>query len=225
MGFFERLKRIASANLNSALDNLEDPILMIDEVLRELDENIAKVTTAVTSQMAVEKRFERELTEADAMIEKRDAQARQALAQGEEELAREALIDKKRYIEKREELDANYQTAKASSGKLKEQLEDMKEKVQDMKLKRSTLVAQAEAAKASKTINETMSGVGDDNLSDTFAKLEDKILRFQDQASAAQELANEGQSLDDKFEKLAKQGKDHEIEDELAKLKAELNQK
>lgn len=223
MGIFERLRRLASANLNAALDQFEDPIKMIDEVLRELDENIAKATTAVTSQLAVEKRFERELAEADAMIEKRDYQARQAVARGEEELAREALTDKKRYAEKRESLNGHYVTAKTSSDKLREQLEDMKEKVQDLKMKRETLAAQAQAAKASKTISETMSGAGSAGLDDAFTRLEDKIMQIQDQASAAQELAEQGKSLDDKFEDLMKSGKEHDIDDELSKLKAELN--
>ncbi len=63
MSILKRIFRIGKANVNSALDKLEDPVKMIDQILRELDSDIAKVTAAVTTQMAVEKRFERELKE------------------------------------------------------------------------------------------------------------------------------------------------------------------
>ncbi|HIW34633.1 MAG TPA: PspA/IM30 family protein, partial [Candidatus Paenibacillus intestinavium] len=59
MSIFDRLFRIGKANVNAAIDKIEDPVKIIDQVLRELDEDVDIVTAAVTSQMAVEKRFER----------------------------------------------------------------------------------------------------------------------------------------------------------------------
>src|SRR5690606_30861542 len=150
MSIFRRIFRIGKANVNSALDKLEDPVKMIDQILRELDQDIAKMTAAVTSQMAVEKRFERELQETEQIIARRDEQARVAVEQGDDKLAREALIDKKRHIEKRDALKVNYDKAKETAARLRKQLEDMKSRVQDMKTKRSALIAQAEAAKATK---------------------------------------------------------------------------
>src|SRR5690606_6138137 len=129
MSFFQRLFRIGKANANAALDKLEDPVKMIEQILRELDNDIAKVTAAVTTQMAVEKRFERELKESIDTVEKRDQQARAAIAKGEDELARQALLDKKRHSDKRDQLQINYDNAKATSEKLRKQLQDMKNKV------------------------------------------------------------------------------------------------
>lgn len=225
MSVFQRLFRVGKANVNAAVDKLEDPVKMIDQVLRELDEDIEKVTSAVTSQIAVEKRFERELQEAIELVAKRDQQARQALASGNEVLAREALADKKRHTDKRDALQVNYDRAKATSDKLRGQLKEMKAKVQEMKTQRGTLIAQAEAAKAQERINKTMSGVGVDNLGATFTRMEEKIKQMHDQADAAYELANEEKSLDDKFEQLEKEAKHSEIDDELAALKAEIEGK
>lgn len=225
MSIFQRLFRIGKSNVNAALDHLEDPVKMIDQVLRELDEDIEKVTAAVTTQIAVEKRFERELNEALEVIDKRDQQARQALAAGNESLAREALADKKRHSEKRDSLQASYDRAKATADKLRDQLKEMKTRVQEMKTQRSTLIAQAEAAKAQDRINKTMSGIGGNDLGATFNRMEERIRQMHDQADAAYELANESKSLDAKFGDLEKSGKEIELDDELAALKAELEGK
>lgn len=223
MSIFRRIFRIGKANVNSALDKLEDPVKMIDQILRELDQDIAKMTAAVTSQMAVEKRFERELQETEQIIARRDEQARVAVEQGDDNLAREALIDKKRHIEKRDALKVNYDKAKETAARLRKQLEDMKSRVQDMKTKRSALIAQAEAAKATKRITRTMSGVGNENLAESFYKMEEKIQQMHDEAQAAQELAESERSLDSKFEELMSKTTDKDVEDELAQLKASLN--
>ncbi len=223
MSFFQRLFRIGKANANAALDKLEDPVKMIEQILRELDNDIAKVTAAVTTQMAVEKRFERELKESIDTVEKRDQQARAAIAKGEDELARQALLDKKRHSDKRDQLQINYDNAKATSEKLRKQLQDMKNKVEEMKTQKSTLIAQAQAAQATKKITQTMSGVGSSNLVDSFAKMEEKIQQMHDEAEAAHQLADEGKSIDDKFNELMKSSSATEVDDELAALKAELN--
>ncbi len=222
MGFFKRLFRIGKANANAALDQLEEPVKMIEQILRELEDDLAKVTAAVTTQMAVEKRFERELKEAVETVEKRDQQARKAMERGEEELARQALQDKKRYTEKRDSLQANYDIAKANSDKLRKQLQNMRDKVDEMKAQKGTLVAQAQAARATQKINQTMSGVGSNNAGASFARMEEKIQQMHDEANAAQELADDGKSLDDKFADMLKDSSDKDIDDELAALKAEM---
>jgi len=224
MNIFKRAFRIGQANVNATLDKLEDPVKMIDQILRELDEDVSKVTAAVTTQMAVEKRFERELKEAEEMVEKRALQARAAVEKGEDELAKQALIEKTRYTEKRDMLQKNYDQAKANADKLRRQLSDMKSKVEEMKTQRSSLIAQAQAAKATQKVNETMAGIGNsDNLNATFTRMQEKINQMHDEANAAQELADEGASLDAKFAELEKSSKEMAIDDELAALKAELN--
>ncbi len=223
MSIFKRLFRVGQANVNAAIDKMEDPVKMIDQILRELDVDIAKVTAAVTTQIAVEKRFERELKEATEVVNKRDQQARQALAAGDEALAREALSDKKRHAEKCSSLQENYDRAKQNSDKLRKQLQEMKDKVQEMKTQKSALIAQAEAAKAQQRINKTMNGVGTEDLGATFAKMEEKIKQMRDEADAAQELSDEGKALDDKIDNMLKSTKEMEIDDELAALKAEMD--
>jgi len=223
MSIFDRLFRIGKANVNAAIDKIEDPVKIIDQVLRELDEDVEKVTAAVTSQMAVEKRFQRELSEAEELVARRDAQARQALAANNEDLAREALLDKKKQVEKRDQLQESYNRAKSTADKLRTQLTELKSRVTEMKDQRNTLIAQAEAAKTQQKINQTMSGVGTNDVGATFNRMEEKIRRMHDEADAAYELANEDKSLDDKFAEALKDARTTAVDDELAALKAELD--
>lgn len=223
MSFFKRLFRIGQANAHAALDKLEDPVKMIEQILRELDQDIAKVTAAVTTQMAVEQRFERELRQAVETVEKRDQQARKALEMGDEDLARQALLDKKRYADKRDTLQGHYERAKATSEKLRKQLQDMKNKVDEMKAQKGSLIAQAQAANATKKINQTISGVGSNNLVESFSRMEEKIQQMHDEAEAAQLLSDEGKSIDDRFNEMMKSVSEKDVDDELAALKAEMN--
>jgi len=225
MSIFQRLFRVGKANVNAAIDKLEDPVKIIDQVLRELDEDIAKVTEAVTAQMAVEKKFARELDSAEKLVAERDQLARKALAAGNEEAAREILQDKKRQVEKRDAIKENHERAHATSEKLRGQLSDLKTRVQEMKEQRVTLVSQLEAAKAQERSVKALSGVGTNDLSSTFSRMEEKIMKMHDEADAAFELANNDKSIENKFDELLKETKDREIEDELAALKAELDSK
>src|SRR5690606_20819772 len=96
-------------------------------------------------------------------------------------------------------------------------------KVDEMKAQKGALVAQAEAARATKKINQTMSGVGSDNLVDSFSRMEEKIQQMHDEAEAAQQLSDEGKSIDDKFDEMMKSSSDQDVDLELAALKAEMN--
>jgi phage shock protein A len=222
LNFFRRLFKIGQANANAILDQWDDPIKMIDQILRELDEDIAKVTAAVTTQMAVEKRFECELQETIETIEKRDLQARRALEMGDENLARQALIDKKRHADKKAALQAGYDKAKAISIQLRKQLDEMKAKAEEMKTERSVLLAQSQAASAKKKFYRAMSGVGSGSLSANFMRLKEKVQQMHDEADAARELAEANKTLDEQFAELMRDSEKQSIEEELEALRAEI---
>mgnify|MGYP000350873285 CR=1 FL=1 len=96
MGLFKRIGDNIRANINSLLDRAEDPVKMLEQYLRDMEDDIVDAEAAVVKQAAVAKRFETQYREAVAMVEKREAQALQALEQEREDLARRALEDKKK---------------------------------------------------------------------------------------------------------------------------------
>ncbi|MFC5449567.1 PspA/IM30 family protein [Paenibacillus aestuarii] len=222
MGIFKRLRDMTMASINDLLDKAEDPVKMLNQFLRDMEEDILEAESAVAKQIAIEKKFKQQYEEAEEMVTKRSEQAMKALEQGNEDLARRALQDKKEHQERFDELKRQYDLAKTNADQLRNQLSEMKEEFGKMKNKKDLLIARAEAAKAQKQINQAMTGFGKDNAAKGFERMNDKVLQMEAEAQASGEIRAKSRSLDDEFEQLDKSGG---VEDELAAMKAKLAEK
>lgn len=221
MALFKRLRDLTMSNLNALLDKAEDPVKMLDQYLRDMEEDIQEAEVAVAKQIAIEKKMKQQHEEAQALVEKREAQALQALEAGNEELARRALVDKKQVTEKANDYKQQYDSAKAAADNLRSKLSEMKNQFGEMKNKRDTLKARAAAAQAQKQINQTMSGFGTDNAAKGFERMEEKVMQLEAEAEASNELHGSSQTLDAEFKELEKNNSS-EIDAELEALKAKL---
>jgi phage shock protein A len=221
MTLFKRLRDLTMSNINAMLDKAEDPVKMLDQYLRDMEEDIQDAEIAVAKQIAVEKKLKQQSEEAQDLANKREAQALQALEAGNEDLARRALVDKKQVAEKASDYKAQYEAAKGAADNLRSRLGEMKEQFGQMKNKRDTLKARAEAAKAQKQINQAMSGFGADNAAKGFERMQDKVLQLEAEAEASNELHGSSRSLDDEFKELNKSN-NAAIDAELEALKAKL---
>lgn len=70
MGLFKRIGDNIRANLNSLLDKAEDPVKMLEQYLRDMEDDIADAEMAVAKQIAVVKRLESSAKDALEMMEK-----------------------------------------------------------------------------------------------------------------------------------------------------------
>lgn len=222
MGIFKRLRDVTMASINDLLDKAEDPVKMLNQFLRDMEEDIQEAEVAVAKQIAIEKKFKQQYEEAEEMVARREEQALKALESGNEDLARRALQDKKEHQLRYEEMKKQYDTAKANADRLRDQLDEMKDEFNKLKNKKDLLVARAESAKAQKQINQAMSGFGTDNAAKGFDRMSEKVLQLEAEAEASSELRSKGKSLDDE---LAALGKNDGVEDELAALRAKLDAK
>ncbi|WP_047985098.1 PspA/IM30 family protein [Ornithinibacillus californiensis] len=212
--FFKRMKTIVSSELNSMLDKAEDPVKMLDQFLRDMGEEIQEAETAVAKQIANEKILKRKADDAQAMVDKRQAQAEKAIVAGEDELAKRALQEKKEYENQATLLKLSYEQAENDSQVLKSKLDEMKKEYQEMSLKKDSLKARAESAQTRTKINRSMSSVGGDESRRGFERMEEKVLRFEAEAETSEDLSTQSRTLDDEFKKL-----DSDVDDELAELK------
>lgn len=219
MGIFKRLRDLTMASINDLLDKAEDPVKMLSQFLRDMEEDILEAETAVAKQIAIEKKFKQQADEAEDMVNRRGEQAMKALEQGNEELARKALQDKKEHQTRFDEMKRQYDIAKTNADQLRGQLSEMKDEFGKMKNKKDLLVARAEAAKAQKQINQTMSGFGQDNAAKGFERMNEKVLQMEAEAEASKDIRNSNRTLDDELSQLDKGGG---VEDELAAMKAKL---
>lgn len=223
MSLFKRMGDNFRANINHLLDKAEDPVKMLEQYLRDMEDDIADAEVAVAKQIAVVKRFESSYKDTQLMVDKRSAQAMQALEQNREDLARKALEDKKIHAGKAADYQEQYERAREVADNLKKQLLDMKDELTKMQAKKATLVARTEAAKAQKEINKTMSGFGKDTARKGFERMEEKVLRYEAEAAAGQELRRTNNDLDDELAELG--GSTSEIDEELQRLKTQMQDK
>lgn len=222
MGIFKRLRDLTMASINDLLDKAEDPVKMLNQFMRDMEEDIRDAEAAVAKQIAIEKKFKQQMDEAEDMVKRREEQALKALEQGNEDLARRALQDKKEHQLRFDELKQQHEVAKANADRLRSQLDEMRDEFNKMKTKKELLIARAEAAKAQKHINQAMSGFGTDNAAKGFERMTEKVLQLEAEAQASEELRSSNRSLDDE---LAQLDKNDGVEDELAALKAKLADK
>jgi phage shock protein A len=219
MGIFKRLRDLTMASINDLLDKSEDPVKMLNQFLRDMEEDIQEAEVAVAKQIAIEKKFKQQYEEAEEMLTKRGEQAMKALEQGNEELARKALQDKKEHQERYDTFKGQFDIAKKNADQLRGQLNEMKDEFSKMKNKKDLLIARAESAKAQKSINQAMSGFGTDNAAKGFDRMTEKVLQMEAEAEASGELRSSSRSLDDE---LAQLDKSDGVDDELAAMKAQL---
>lgn len=215
MAIFKRLRDLTMSNINAIIDKAEDPIKMTDQYIRDMTEDLEDAEKAVAAQIAIEKKFKQLYEEQQALVEKRTQQAHAAAQAQNVDLARRALEEKKSAEQKMNEYKASYDQNKASADNLRAKLEEMRKQLTEMKNKRETLVARYNAAKAQTEINKAMNGFSTDSATNGMKRMEEKMLQMEAQAEASNEMSAKGKSLDDEFEQL---GKDKEVEDELAAL-------
>jgi phage shock protein A len=222
MGIFKRFRDMTMASINDLLDKAEDPVKMLTQFLRDMEQDITEAEVAVAKQIAVEKKFKQQVEEAEEMVTKREEQAMRALEQNNEDLARRALQDKKEHQIRFDEMKKQHDVSKVNADRLRSQLSEMKDEFTKMKNKKDLLVARAEAAQAQKQINQAMSGFGTDNAAKGFDRMSEKVLQMEAEAEASNELRSGNRSLDDELNKLEKSGG---VDDELAELKARMQAK
>ena len=206
MGIFTRFMDIVNSNINSLLDKAEDPEKMLKLMIQEMEDTIIELKSACASRMAEEIRTEKLARDAEASVERWHNRAVLAIEKGMEELAREALIEKRNAAEKSERIRESLTELKESIEESKEEIKTLDEKISQAKLKLKALQNRDARQK------ETMRGNVD--LSDKFNEMEDRINRM----DAWNNLGAKEESAEEKF---ARMERDSEIEAELSKLKKE----
>lgn len=222
MGMLKRFKDIMSANINALLDKCEDPAKMVDEYLRQLTEELAEVKKETATVMAEEKRTKRIVDENNEQLAKYDALARKALTAGNEDDARVFLAKKQTFVTKGESLTAAYEAARENSDKMRQMHDKLTNDVAALQNKREQIKAKTAVAKTQQKIN-NLTGNADkvNDVMSAFDRMEAKADSMLDTADALAALNSE---KTDDAEALAEKyaGADSGIEDELAKLKAEM---
>ncbi len=217
MGIFSRFRDIVTSNINSMLDNAENPEKMIKMMIYEMEETLVEIKSSCAKVMANAKGLQRRLEETEHRIADWTSKAKLAVSRGSEDLAREALLEKRKYEERADSL----QRAKAEHTglfeKYQEDIRQLEEKIRAAREKQSFLAQRHVHAKTKKRAEQEIRRIDGSEAMHKFDRIESRI----DRMEADADLVNFGRkpSLEERFERLRS---DEEIESELQSLKAKL---
>jgi phage shock protein A len=232
-GLGGRFSTVVKAKVSKLLDRAEDPGETLDygynkqlELLQNVKKGIADVTTS-------KKRLQMQEEQIKQQVVKLDTQARQALAQNREDLARAALERKTVAQNELQTLDQQVAELEKQQESLTENEKKMRAKIEAFRTKKEVIKAQYSAAEAQVKIGEAASGVGEQmaDLGLAMQRAEDKTEQMRARAGAVEELeaagtfddiTQLGPPQDDIDKQLAELSAGTQVDDELAKMKAEL---
>lgn len=225
MGIISRFKDIMSANINALLDKAENPEKMIDQYLRNLQDDLGKVKAETASVMAEETRCKRALDECNAEIAKFQNYAVKAVEAGNDDDARQFLTKKNQLLEKQASLQQAYTLAADNAAKMKQMHDKLVGDINELNTKKEAIKAKMAVAKTQERINKIGSSVaGAENNMSAFGRMEAKVDKMLDEANAMAELND--LSANDPTAALAEKYEDKQeataVDEELAALKASL---
>lgn len=220
MGLFKRLRDLLEANISDLVAKAEDPEKMlnlyVERATEELKQFNIQVNRAVADQLILRQKVEASQKE----IESWTTQAKVAITQNRDDLAKIALERKKTA----ENNLLEYQTQLADQEKSVEELRSnyrlLEEKLNRAKSEKDQLVIRQRRAAAMKQANEAVQEIASGNALSDFDRMRDKVTRVEAEAQATRISAES--SLEDEFAKLKKSADSSAVDDELARLKAEL---
>lgn len=224
MGILDRFTDIVKANINDLLDRAEDPAKMIDQYLRDLTDSLAEVKEQTAGVMAEEARTKRLVDDCAADVEKYDGLARKALQAGNEDDARAFLAKKQELEAKAAGLQATYEAARENASKMRQMHDKLVDDIEELKGRREGIKAKVAVAKTQDKVNEFTSGADKaEGAMSAFDRMEAKADQMLDRANAMNELNQQPIDAAAELEaKYADAGSDAAVDEELAKLKADM---
>lgn len=208
MGVFSRFKDIVNANINALLDKAEDPEKMLKLMMQEMEDTLIELKSNCAARMASRIRLERRIEEQKALISRWQSRAELAVDKGRDDLARDALVEKKKELATLSSLMKDLDSYSEIIDQSKAEINQLEEKLSQAKLKLKGLQEKARAAEAETLANERLKR----NTESHFDDLESII----DRINAENELNRPSRTTADKFRDLEEQ---EEIEKELEALK------
>ena len=220
MAIFERLSDLVRANINDLIDKAEDPEKMVKQIIIDMEDQIRKATEGLGTAMGSLNQVKKQLETAQEQSNVWQAKAKTCLEQGNEDLAKQALENKI----KQDKMVAQYQemtnSMEAQVTEMKNQIDILKQKLEEARSKQAMLVARSQMADAKSQMAKTLGNMDSKSAFAKMDKMEQKIEQKESQANAFSEVSGVEESENDPF---AKMDKENTLNDELEKLKKEMN--
>jgi phage shock protein A len=232
-GMGGRFSTVIKAKISKLLDRAEDPAETLDYSYQKQLESLQNVKKGIADVVTAKKRLQMQSDKLEQSVVKLDTQARQALAASQEDLARQALERKQGIQAELQSLDQQIAELEAQQDKLTESEQKLRTKIEAFRTKKEVIKAQYSAAEAQVRISEAATGVGE-QMADVGLAMQravDKTEQMKARADAVGELEASGafedltalgSGEDDIDRQLRELTTSSAVDDELAKMKAEV---
>lgn len=232
-GLGGRMSTVIKAKVSKILDKAEDPAETLDYSYQKQLEALQNVKKGIADVVTSKKRLQMQSSKIEESVVKLDTQARQALAQGKEELARTALERKNVAQTELQTLDTQVTQLEEQQQKLTDSEAKLRAKIEAFRTKKEVIKAQYSAAEAQVRISEAATGVGE-QMADVGLAMQRAVDKTEDMKARAdavseleaagtfEDLTALGSGDDDIDKQLRELSTTSVVDDELAKMKAEL---
>ena len=220
MGIFTRFRDIVSSNINAMLDKAEDPEKLIKLMIREMEDTLVEIKASCAGVLAVHKKLGRRLDEVERRAAYWQQMAGLAVDKGRDDLAREALNERRRFSEMAAAMKQEMKEHDDMVTQYREDIRQLEDKLHNAKEKQRMLVQRHIRARRKRQAQEDIRRMDNVETMSRFDSLESRIERMEAEA----DLVNFGRktSLQEEFDNLFV---DSDIEAELAALKTSRKQK
>lgn len=216
MGVFSRFTDIINSNINNLLDKAEDPAKMVRLIIQEMEDTLVEVRSSSAKTLADKKELARQASRFEADATQWQDKAELALSKGRDDLARAALMEKKKCVESAESLRDELQHVDEHITKLQDEITQLQEKLADAKARQKAIIMREKTASSRLKVKKN---IDSDRVNDALSRF-DRYERKIDDIEAQVESYDIGsKSLADEIADLAS---DEKIDDELAQLKAKM---
>ena len=230
MSLFGRLAFTIRSKLSALLNRASNPADELDYSYEQLRDELQNVTRAVADVTTQKKRLEIHRRRLRENVEKYDGQARTAMRQDREDLARRALEKKQAHVSQITELSDQITNLQATQDGLVGKRAELSSQIEQFRTHKETVKARYEAAEASARVSEAVTGVGDtmDDVGRAMERATERTERMEARAAALEELEETGQlenvldEGDDIDRELDRLSTERSVENELDTLRSEL---
>ena len=215
MGIFTRFTDIVSANINAMLDRAEDPEKLIKLMIREMEDTLVELKSSCAGTIASQKKVFRLLEETCDKEAFWDQKAALAVSKGRDDLARQALLEKRRFSQRCEAVEQELTELKSIVGQYQDDIQELENKLKSAREKQRMLVQRHIRAQRKKKAHQEIRRMDSAQVMQRFDEMESNIERMEAEA----DLVNFGRksNVEAAFEELTA---DDEIERQLTELKS-----
>ena len=219
MGIFTRFRDIVSANINAMLDRAEDPEKLIKLMIREMEDTLVELKSACAGTIASRKKVSRQLEDIQDKALFWDQKAALAVSKGRDDLARQALLEKRRFAQRAEAVEQELNELQSIVGQYQDDIQELENKLRSAREKQRMLVQRHIRAQRKKKAHEEIRRMDSAQVMQKFDEMESHIERMEAEA----DLVNYGRKsgLEEAFEELSA---DDDIERQLQALKSSQTQ-